>query len=199
MLVRLFLLFLPVVAISPAADPCLVRTAEDFVPMTRSERIAYAAHSALGRPAFFFAGMRAGIDQGADQPKEWRQGARGFGLRMGSLYGEYFIDQVFEQGIAYARHEDNRYFASGEHGFGRRLGYAMLSTIAARRDDGSRTVSLSVIGGAAGAAFVSRAWQPRSTTSAGDAAVDFGLTLGTHMAMNIMREFSPRLLGRILQ
>lgn len=199
MSVRLFLSFLFAAALSHAADACLVRMAEDFVPMTRSERVAYATDSAVGRPAFIYAAMRAGINQGMDRPSEWGQGARGFGLRMGSIYGGYFIDQVFEQGIAYLRHEDNRYFASGEHGFGRRLAYSAMSTIAARRDDGSRTVSLSVIGGAAGAAFVSRAWQPRSNTSAGDAAVAFGLTMGTRFVMNIMREFSPRFLGRVVQ
>jgi hypothetical protein len=181
------------------AANCRVRTAEDFEPMTRSERVAQTAEALIGSEAFVYTGIRAGVNQELDRPTEWGQGARGYGLRMGSIYGEYAVGQVLKLGIAYARREDNRYFASGERGFGRRLGYAVMSTILARRDDGSRTISLSAIGSTAGAALVSREWQPRSTNGAGAAAKAFGLAMGTRMVMNLMREFSPRVLGRLLR
>jgi len=166
--------------------------------MTRSERLVYAETSTLGTTAFVFAAARAGLDQAVDRPQEWQQGARGFGLRYGSVYGEYFIGQTFEHLTAYGLHEDNRYFASGQRGLARRLGYAIGSTFLARHDDGSRSISISGIGGAGAAAWLSRQWQPRSTTSNADAAVSFGLTLGVRAGLNILREFSPRL-ERILR
>jgi hypothetical protein len=49
---------------------------------------------------------------------------------------------------------------------------------------------------AAGAAFISRAWQPRSTTTAGDGAVNFGLTMASDASFNIFREFWPDLSHR---
>jgi hypothetical protein len=119
-------------------------------------------------------------------------------VRFGSLFGEYVISQTFEQAVAYRWHEDNRYFASGQRSVLRRVGYALATTVLTCHDAGSRAPSLSAIGGAATAAFVPRAWQPRSNTTAEDAVVAFGLTMGTRAAMNVVREFSPRL-ARILR
>jgi hypothetical protein len=181
----------------PAA--CLYRMAEDFVPMTRSERVPEAVASVAGGNPFVFSAISAAIGQGYGRPREWGQGAEGFGLRYGSGYAQYFLSQIFEQGTAYMLHEDNRFFGSGERSAGRRLRYAVASALLARHDDGSRSVSISAIGGAAGAAFLSRAWQPRSTTSAGDGAESFGLTMAARIGVNILREFSPRIFGRILR
>jgi len=155
-------------------------------------------NSAAGPRAFLAVGVRAGIDEGANRQREWRQGAQGYGLRLGSAYAEHFIGQVFEQSIAFKLHEDNRYFASGRSGFAPRVEYALSSAILARHDDGSRHVSISGIAGAAGGAFVASAWQPRSTASAGDAAVSFGLTMGIRAGLNLAREFAPRFLHPIL-
>ena len=177
---------------------CLQRMSEDFVPMTRSERVGFAINSMLGPAAFLDSAARAGINHLEDTPKEWQQGARGYGRRYGSAYGELFIGQSIEHATSIVLHEDNRYFASGERGFGRRLKYAIASTFLARHDNGTRSFSFSGIGGAAGAVFISRAWQPRSTTTAGDAAVSFGLELGTRAGLNVVREFLPRF-GRFLR
>ena len=195
------LLLFPLFALSAQTAPgeCLQRTAEDFVPETRSERIAYAINGITGPTAFVYAAIRAGINQADNEPREWAQGAAGFGRRFGSAYGEHFVGEALEQGIALALHEDNRYFASGEQGFGRRLRYALASTFLARHDDGSRGIAVSSIGSAAGTAFLSRAWQPRSTRSAGDAAVTFGLTLAARAGFNVAREFSPRFFARMFR
>lgn len=166
--------------------------------MTPTERIVEAEASFASPTPFLYSAVRAGLDQAYNRPKEWRQGADGFGLRYGSIYAQHFISQVFEQGVSYRLHEDNRYFGSGRRNPGVRLGYALASTILARHDDGSRALSVSVIGGAASAAFISRAWQPRSSTTAGDAAVSFGLTMAVRASFNVLREFSPRFIGRIL-
>ena len=195
------LLLLPFVALiaQPASNDCVQRMAEDFVPATRSERLAYAINGVIGPTAFVYTAIRAGINQADDKPNEWGQGAAGFGRRFASAYGEHFVSETLEHGIAFALHEDNRYFASGEQGFGRRLKYALASTFLTRHDDGSLSIGLSSIGSAAGMAFISRVWQPRSTRSAGDGAVTFGLTIATRAAFNVVREFSPRLFGRMFR
>jgi hypothetical protein len=92
-------------------------------------------------------------------------------------------------------HEDNRYFVSGQTGFLRRTKYAIVSTLLARNDNGTQSFSFSRVGSAAGASFISRAWQPRSTTSAGDGAVSFGITMASDMGFNVFREFWPDLKG----
>jgi len=118
-------------------------------------------------------------------------------MRMGSAYGGFFIGQTIQHSVAFGLHEDNRYFALRRGGFAHRLGYALSSTVLARHDNGSRWISISGIGGAAGGAFISRAWQPPSTASAGDGAVAFGVTMAGRAGLNVLREFVPRL-GKFL-
>ncbi len=100
---------------------------------------------------------------------------------------------TLEYGVSAALHEDNRYFVSGQTGFFRRTKYAVVSTLLARHDGGNQSFSFSRIGSAAGAAFISRAWQPRSITSAGDGTVSFGISMGSDIGFNVVREFWPSL------
>lgn len=162
--------------------------------MSLSDRLVMMEIDTAGLRALLSAGIRTAIDVGANRQSEWGQGVKGVGLRYGNAYAEHFIGQVFQQSVAWKLNEDDRYFASGKRGFAPRLGYAVSSAVLARHDDGSRRLCLSGIGGAAAGPFVARAWQPRSTTSAADAAVSFGLTMGIRAGMNVVREFSPRLL-----
>src|SRR5512140_3171919 len=143
---------------------CRERLAEDFVPMANSERSAYYVGATIGTPGALITSLRAGSLQGMGLPREWGGGARGYALRFASVAGERIIGNGFEYGASWLLHEDNRYFASGRRGFASRLGYALASTVLARHDNGSRGPSLSALGGAASGAFISRAWQPRSTT-----------------------------------
>jgi len=176
---------------------CDVRLAEDFVPMSRTERAANYEKQIAGPQAFFETAVQAGVYQGVNRPREYGQGTEGYALRMGSLYGQRVIGQTFENGLALWRHEDNRYFASGKRNVAARIAYAAESALLARHDDGGRSVSVSAIGGTAIGAFVSRTWAPRSTTSLADGAVEFGISMGLRFGFNLAREFSPRVLGRI--
>jgi len=177
---------------------CKVRLAEDFVPMTWTERAADYVAGITGPGAVAFSAALAGANQAADRPMEWT-GGEGFGLRLASAYGERLIGESVEHGMAFGLHQDNRYFGSGQHGFGRRLAYALESSVLARRDNGSRTISFSAIGGMAAGAFASHAWQPPSTATVGGSMVQFGFGMGIRAAFDVMREFSPRFLGRVLQ
>ena len=181
-----------------AAEASFVRQAEDFVPMTRSERAAHYAHSLFGPEAFLFSAAHAGIGQLRNSPHVWGQGPEGFGRRYGSGYAQRIVGQTIENGLAFGLHEDNRYFRSGKTGIGR-LGYAVTSAFLARHDDGSRFISVSAIGGAAGGAFISRAWQPSSTTSMGAGARSFGISIGVHVGLNVAREYLPHRIGKFLR
>jgi hypothetical protein len=161
--------------------------------MTRSERFRNYLVRIAGPQPFITAAATAGISQAEDTPKEWRGGAEGYGKRIGNAYAQHFIRGTLEYGISAALHEDNRYFKSGETGFFRRTKYAVVSTFLARHDNGNQYFSFSRIGSAAGTAFISREWQPRSTTTAGDGAVSFGISMGSDVGFNIVREFWPGL------
>jgi hypothetical protein len=162
-----------------------------FVPMTRSERFRHYLVGTFGPESIFRAAASAGIGQARNVPKEWGGGAEAYGERFGNAFARHIIRGTLDYGASSVLHEDNRYFVSGETGFLRRTKYAVVSTFLARHDNGNRSFSFSRIGSAAGAAFISRAWQPRSTTTAGDGATSFGLTMGADVGFNVFREFWP--------
>jgi len=147
--------------------------------------------------SFVRVGLSAGIDQANDKPTEWGQGASGYGTRFANILGQYSIQRTVTYGLGSALHEDNRYFNSGRQGFWPRTGYALSSGILARHDDVSRHFSISQVGGVAAGAFLARTWLPPSQSSAGDAAVSFGITMASNMGFSVVKEFLPDL-GRAL-
>jgi hypothetical protein len=164
-----------------------------FAPMTRSERLRNYLVGIADPESVLRSAAAAGIRQAEGSPKEWGGGAKGYGERVGSGFAQHVINHTLRYGISAALHEDNRYFVSGQTGFLRRTEYAIKSTLLARHDNGKQYLSISRIGSDAGAAFISRVWQPRSTTSAGDGAESFGITVASDIGFNVFREFWPDL------
>jgi hypothetical protein len=168
----------------------------EFAPMTSTERLTRYVGSLSDWEGVVRSAASAGIRQASSGPKEWGGGAEGYGLRIGNSFAQHTIQQTLRYGISAALHEDNRYFISGQTGFFHRTMYAVKSTVLARHDNGSQYFSFSRLGGDAGAAFISRAWQPRSTTSAGDGATSFGISIASDVGFNVFREFWPDLKRR---
>jgi len=163
-----------------------------FIPMTQAQRLRYYFNSTFSLSTLAVAAAGAGTLQLWNIPKEWGQGAEGYGRRMGDLYGQHIIVQTLMYGSSSLLHEDNHYFRSGKSGLWPRLRYAAMSALITRRDDGSTRFAYTRIGSFAAGAFISRAWQPRSITSAGDGAVNFGSFVAVQVGFNVAREFFPR-------
>jgi hypothetical protein len=160
--------------------------------ITGGDRLRWYLRSTISPLSFVTSAASAGFGQWRDTPKEWRQGTEGYGLRFASSYGEHVVRETLAFGASTVLHEDNRYHRSAESDVRPRIRYAVASTFLARRDDGSRRVSFSRIGAFAGAALISRLWQPKSTQSPRGAAVNFGSSIGIAAAFNVVREFWPR-------
>jgi hypothetical protein len=178
---------------------CSERSAQDFVPMTRTDRAALYIKDLAYPQAYLYSGALAGIEQWRDAPKEWSQGSLGYARRFGSDFAYGVISTTLENGLAVGLDEDSRYFRSGERGFGRRLGYAVSSAFLARHSNGARTLSLSRIGGVTGGAAIQQIWEPPSSFGARDAARTAGLTFAFHVGVDVFREFAPHALARLAQ
>ena len=99
-------------------------------------------------------------------------------------------------GLSSVLHEDNRYIRSTETAFGPRLKYAIASSFLARKDDGTRHVSISRFSSYLATAFISREWQPRSNSDASSAMMSFTTAMGTTVGFNVAREFLPKVFNR---
>jgi hypothetical protein len=172
------------------------KTAQEFHPLTQAEKADRYLKSLVnpwGAPKVAFS---AGLDQWHNKPEEWGQGWDAFGKRSANIEGQYVTQKTVTYLISAPLHEDNRYFGSGKHSFWPRVQYALLSSILARHDNGKSYISVSQLGGVAAGAFVARAWLPPSQSSAGDAAVSFGITMANNVGVALVKEFLPDLLRR---
>jgi hypothetical protein len=134
----------------------------------------------------------AGFGQWRDRPREWRQGAAGYGRRFASSFAQHATQETLKFGLAKLLHEDDRYFPSGQTKFASRLLYALESTFQSRDQNGFRQVSYSNLGSLVGASMISRTWQPKSTGGAGNGAVNFGISIIFAAARNVGHEFLHR-------
>jgi hypothetical protein len=88
------------------------------------------------------AAFAAGIGQAYNTPPEWKQGAEGFGRRMGSAFGIAAVSTTTRYGLAQAFKEDTLYYRCECKGVFPRLRHAVISTLTAHRgDDGHRVFS----------------------------------------------------------
>jgi hypothetical protein len=175
------------------------KTQADFKPLTANQKAKFYAKGLISPVMFFTAGAAAGIAQMEHVPHAWGQGADGYGERFGNYLAKQAVQRTLRLGLEELLHEDNRYFASGERGMGRRFVYALKSSVMARTDDGRQRISLSEIGSIAGGSFLSRVWQPTTNSSAGDGAVSFGIGMGANAGMNVLREFLPDATRRVFR
>lgn len=174
------------------ANPSAPGSQPGSAPITGGDRLRWYMRATVSPLSFVTSAASAGFGQWRDRPKEWREGAEGYGLRFASSYGEHVVRETLKFGASSVLHEDNRYFRSEESDVWPRIRYAVGSTFLARRDNGSRRVSFSRMGAFAGAALISRLWQPESTRSFRSATVNFGTSIGVAAAFNVVREFWPR-------
>jgi len=174
-----------------AAAPTLPGRAT-YAPMTEKERLVEYVKATFSPIGFLRDGAGAAIGQWRDSPKEWREGARGYQFRYESAFGEHIVKETLQFATSSIFQEDNRFRPSGETGFGTRLGYGITSAFSARHSDGSRHFSFSKLVSFAGAALISRQWQPESTRHLKNAGANFGTMWGAAVGFDVLKEFWPR-------
>jgi hypothetical protein len=173
------------------------RTAKDFRPLTRDERIDLYLKSLVNPWGFAKAAASGAIDHLRNKPEEWGQGWGPYGERVANVEGQYLVQKTVTYLISAPLHEDNRYFGSGKHGVWPRVGYALETSLMARHDNGNLYVSVSQLTGVAAGAFAARLWLPPSQKDAGNAAISFGITMGANAGFSVVKEFLPDIVRRV--
>jgi len=163
-----------------------------YTPLTEKDRLKQYFKSTFNPVAFVRSAAAAGIGQWRDTPREWREGERGYRFRYESAFGEHIVKETLQFAGSNILQEDNRFIPSGESGFGTRLKYGISSAFMARHNDGSRHVSISKIAAFAGAALISRRWQPPSTGKLESAEVNLASMWGAAVGFDVLKEFWPR-------
>lgn len=163
-----------------------------FEPLTPGEKFAIFYKNAYSPLRILSAGFSAGIDQAENQPKEYGQGAEGYGKRLGASMADAASSEFFGRFLLPTMlHQDPRYYRRYETGFRRRLRYALTRVLVTRTDSGGRAFNYSQVGGALAAAGISNLYYPDEERGAGLTFSRFGFAIGAAAAVNFGREFWP--------
>jgi hypothetical protein len=143
--------------------------------------------STFGKRALAGVGIGAGMNQARKHPKEWGNGAAGFGKRLGAGFATHAVKNTVEHAVSAPLHEDLSYHRSRKRDFGHRLGHALLSTVYVRNTrNGRKRPAAGRISGNAAAGAVSQTIVPAAS---GAATAGFGLAATA--GANVAREFWP--------
>ncbi len=162
-------------------------------PMTTRDKFMLFAKDMRDPMNIVAAAWNAGIDQASDAHSEFGQGAEGYGKRVGAAMADTATG-TFVQGFMFPAifHQDPRYFTSGKHGTGARLGYAVSRVMVARADSGHWTFNFSEVLGVITTSAVENVYYPDHRTL-GDTAVRAGTGIAVDAGWNVLKEFWPDL------
>jgi hypothetical protein len=160
-------------------------------PLSPKEKLVFCLGATFGPLGLLGSGLSAGVNQWRDYPKEWEQGAEGYGRRFAASLGQRTAKNSIRFFAATTLHEDPRYFASDHRSFPRRIGHAIASVFVTRTDSGGRRFNVSELAGTVGSEFIGNQWYPPRVGTTNDALRGSAITLGLDAARNLAKEFWP--------
>ena len=159
-------------------------------PLTTKMKF-HLAYKDLTHPVFFVrvAGW-AGVQQARDNPDEWRQGAKGYGKRLGAGFADATTGSLITNAILPSLlHQDPRYFYQGTGTKWSRARHAMLAPFVCKGDNGATQPNYSEWGGSLIGYSISTSYYPSSSRTAGHVFENFGIDMGLHIASSLAQEF----------
>src|SRR5882724_9796057 len=159
-------------------------------PLTTKMKF-HLAYKDLTHPVFFVrvAGW-AGVQQARDNPDEWRQGAKGYGKRLGAGFADATTGSLITNAILPSLlHQDPRYFYQGTGTKWSRARHAMLAPFVCKGDSGTTQPNYSELGGSLIGHSISTAYSPSSSRTAGNVFENLGIDMGLHVASSLAQEF----------
>ncbi len=159
-------------------------------PLTTKMKF-HLAYKDLTHPVFFVrVAAWAGVQQARDNPDEWRQGAKGYGKRLGAGFADATTGSLISNAILPSLlHQDPRYFYQGTGTKWSRARHAMLAPFVCKGDNGATQPNYSEWGGSLIGYSISTAYYPSSSRTAGHVFENFGIDMGLHIASSLAQEF----------
>ena len=159
-------------------------------PLTAKMKF-HLAYGSLTNPFFFGrTAAWAGVQQARDNPREWHQGAEGYGKRLGAGFADAAAGSLISNAILPSLlHQDPRYFYQGSGTKSSRARHAMLAPFVCKGDNGATQPNYSQWGGTLIGYSVSTAYYPGSDRTARHVFENFGIDMGLHVVGSLTQEF----------
>lgn len=176
----------PVFALPPVVS-APTQTTYQF-PDSRT-RFRHYARDSFGPGALVSSAISSGFDQANNRPPEWRQGAKGYGKRFASRFGQNAIQETAQYGLSEALKQDAAYYKCECKGFLPRFKHALVSGVTARNREGKRVFSAPKVVSPYIAGFTATAtWYP-DRFGPKDGFRLGNLNLVSNFTSNLFREF----------
>ncbi len=161
-------------------------------PLRPSQKFDLWFRSATDPFPFGLAAINAGVEQAQNTYPEYRQGVEGYAKRFGAAYADNVDGNFWGNAVLPSLlHQDPRYFRLGQGSAKHRLGYALLSTVRCKGDNGKWQPSYSNIGGNLIGGAISNLYYPASDRGVGQ-TLESGFTVTAEGALgSIAFEFYP--------
>lgn len=151
----------------------------------------HLAYKSLTSPVFFArTAAWAGVQQVADTPGDWQQGAKGYGKRVAAGFADATTEGLIGNAILPSLlHQDPRYFYQGSDTKKSRALHAILAAFICKGDNGKTQPNYSTWGGSLISSSISLAYYPSSDRNAQHVFKNFGIGIGLHVAGGLVQEF----------
>lgn len=182
--------------LSMACSPMLCQGQEmkvrpAYTPPTAHDRLETYLHAAFGRGALIRAASSGAFSDVTGAIPEFNREPDGLLERVGIRVTLNAARQSIKYGVSAWLNEDPEYYRCDCTRLLPRLRHALLSTITARRPDGSRTVAWGTLAGAYGSGMLEAWMLPPGYNVPGD-GLRFGSgQIGLAFASGLAREFWP--------
>lgn len=132
------------------------------------------------------------FDHARNFPHEWGQEPEALFDRLGSQYGQFFLDQSIQLAFWSIHREDSHYFREGHGNFFKRTGHALKSTVIVSNTNGGQTLAIGAIAGSYGSwAIATQWWEPKSEQTTEQVMLWGSAGLMGKAASNFFHEFWP--------
>jgi hypothetical protein len=139
----------------------------------------------LAGPGAFLSVIGSGV---VDQIRNSNSGPDDLSGRIATQAIQRSVEVSVHHGLAALMHRSTDYQPCNCHGFGRKVGHALLETFTDRREDGSRALAIDRFAGSYASGFTELAWN--HNRNAGDVLVGTTLSLGFTALFNIGKELT---------
>jgi len=168
-------------------------------PPTAKQSFKIATQNSFDYSSFVFTGITSLLAEGTDAHPQLGKGVAGFGRyywrgQVDKTTGNYLV--LFA--LPTLLHEDERYFAKGEGGVWKRLGYATSRVLITPDYHGRNTFNASEILGRGMAQGISTAYYPEEDRTAGKVMTRFAYAVLRDALTNAFHEFWPDIARHVL-
>lgn len=168
-----------------------------YTPLGVEDKLKVHVKRVIQPSNFLKSAAGGGIQHLRNTPREWGQGAEGYGKRVGSSLAFGASKNMVQFALDSTLHEDPRYFPTGKQGVKQRAIYAALQAVRCRTDSGRTRFAYSRVGSALSAGFISNVWEPDRVATVPQAFVRGAESIGLDAASDIVKEFWPDIKKRL--